>query len=204
MKRAIIDLNIEPRIYTIDNFLSPAECKHLIATAKGMEMNRAFISGAKAGAVSDVRTNTVCWVNHFRDTSTKRIANRVAGLVGLPISYAERFQVVHYSVGQEYRPHFDAFDPKSKSAPRTMKSGGQRLITVLGYLNDVPAGGATEFPELGIKIPAQRGKILVFHNCIPGTKERHTDTLHAGCPVEEGEKWAFNLWFRESTRQKQI
>ena len=24
---------------------------------------------------------------------------------------------------------------------------------------------------------------------------------HAGCPVIEGEKWAFNLWFREKTRK---
>jgi tetratricopeptide (TPR) repeat protein len=35
------------------------------------------------------------------------------------------------------------------------------------------------------------------HDCYPGTNTRHPDTLHAGLPVLEGSKWAFNLWFHE-------
>lgn len=201
MKRAIIDLNIDPRVYTIDNFLSDAECTHLIARARTQEMQRAKVSGEKEGTFSDGRTNQNCWLNHDSDIGTKRIAERIAALVGLPINYSERFQVIKYGVGEQYRPHFDAFDPETSAGKRNWEGGGQRLITVLGYLNDVPAGGETEFPKLKIKIPAQKGKLLVFHNCKAGTVVRHPLSLHAGCPVKQGTKWAFNLWFRMAQRQ---
>jgi len=200
MKRAILDLNLEPRVYTIDNFLSKKECDHLINLGKQNDMQRAFVSGDKKGVISKGRTNDLCWVKHGADTTTKHIADNIAGLLGLPICYAESFQVIRYGVNAEYRPHFDAFKPDTPSGERNMKRGGQRLITVLGYLNTVKKGGATEFPKLKISVPAERGKLLVFHNCKPGTLTRHEHSLHAGCPVEAGEKWAFNLWFRAEKR----
>lgn len=196
MKRAIVDLNLEPRVYTVDNFLSPAECKHLIDIAQNQEMKRAFVSGPNEGVVSQGRTNDLCWVKHFHTSGTGNIATKVAALVGLPLTHAENFQLIRYDVGAEYRPHFDAFDPRTEAGARTMKDGGQRVITVLGYLNTVQKGGGTSFPKLKIRVPAEEGKLLVFHNCKAGTEVRHPKSLHAGLPVEAGEKWAFNLWFR--------
>lgn len=202
MKRAIIDLHLDPRVYTIADFLDGPECRHLIARAKTQEMKRATVSGDKDGVISDGRTNDVCWLDHADDPACKRIALKVAGLVGMPLSHAEKFQLIRYGVGAEYRPHFDAFDASTTAGQRNMKGGGQRLITVLGYLNKVPKGGATDFPKLGISVPPEPGKLLVFHNCQPGTTERHPLSLHAGTPVLEGEKWAFNLWFRAEPRNK--
>lgn len=200
MKRAIIDLHLDPRIYTISNFLSPLECKSVIARAKTKEMTRGFVSGPGKGVISDARTNDLCWVEHHTDPAFTRIAGRIAGLVGMPLSHAESFQVIRYGVGAEYRSHFDAFDPTSDNGKYNWRYGSQRLITVLGYLNVVKKGGATEFPRLKIKVDPEIGKLLVFHNCLPGTLRRHPESIHAGCPVEEGEKWAFNLWFRSTSR----
>lgn len=200
MKRAIIDLNLDPRVYTIDNFLSSAECKHMIAIGQGAGMTRAFVSGEKEGVLSDGRTNDLCWVDHRRDPGTTRIAENVAALVGLPLSHAERFQLIRYDVGTEYKGHFDSFDPRTDGGKRNLENGGQRVITVLGYLNTVPKGGGTDFPKLDFKVPAEQGKLVVFHNCKPGTDIRHPKSLHAGLPVEAGEKWAFNLWFRAEKR----
>ncbi|MBY0417872.1 MAG: 2OG-Fe(II) oxygenase, partial [Pararheinheimera sp.] len=61
-------------------------------------------------------------------------------------------------------------------------------------------GGETEFPKLKIKIKAKQGSLLIFNNTYPNTNDVHVNSLHAGCPVIFGEKWAFNLWFREYTR----
>lgn len=201
MKRAIIDLHLDPRVYTIADFVSDAECSHLIARAKTKTMERARVSGGTEGVLSQGRTNDVCWVDHTADIACRRIAERVAGLVGMPLNHAEHFQVIRYGVGEEYRPHFDAFDPDTEAGKRNWEGGGQRIITVLGYLSNVKKGGATEFPKLKIKVPAEKGKLLVFHNCNAGTVVRHPMSLHAGCPVEEGEKWAFNLWFRAEKRR---
>lgn len=199
----IIDLNTDPRVFTIDNFLTPAECAHVIARGKGAGMERAVVSGAKDGYVSDARTNTVAWMEHTSDMPLKKIAQRVASLVGLPLHYAEKFQVIHYGEGAEYRPHFDAFDPKTPSGRRNWEGGGQRLITALGYLNTPAKGGATIFPKLNLSVPAEQGKLIVFHNCKAGTTHRHPLSLHGGAPVEAGDKWAFNLWFRMSPRRKE-
>ncbi len=202
MKRMIIDLSLEPRVYTIDNFLSPVECKSIIAYARKDAMDRAKVSGPDEGVVSKARTNSVLWVQHYEDKVFTRVARRVASLVGIPLSHAESFQVIHYLPGAEYRSHFDAFDPTTPTGKRNWTRGGQRLVTALCYLNTVQAGGATSFPKLNLTVPAEQGKLTVFHNTIDGTIRKHPNSLHAGMPVESGEKWAFNLWFRARSRQE--
>jgi len=47
------------------------------------------------------------------------------------------------------------------------------------------------------QVAAVKGRLLVFSNVIHGTNVRHPLAEHAGMPVSEGEKLAFNLWFRE-------
>ena len=37
-----------------------------------------------------------------------------------------------------------------------------------------------------------------IYNVLPGTTKVHPLSLHAGRPVTGGEKYAFNLWFREN------
>ena len=70
------------------------------------------------------------------------------------------------------------------------------MVTALVYLNKVEGGGATQFPKLGITVPASPGRMVIFHNTTEDISGPHPLSLHAGMPVEAGEKWAFNLWFR--------
>jgi prolyl 4-hydroxylase len=46
--------------------------------------------------------------------------------------------------------------------------------------------------------------MLVFHNCKEGTTDIHINSLHAGNPPIKGEKFAFNLWFREEPTNRII
>ncbi|MFI1461498.1 prolyl hydroxylase family protein [Nocardia carnea] len=117
------------------------------------------------------------------------------------MSNAESFQVLHYGPGQQYRPHYDAWRAGSRKAERCLARGGQRLVTALLYLNEVASGGSTSFPELGIEVRAVPGRMVLFHNCHTGTNRVHERSLHGGMPVEQGEKWAANLWFRERARR---
>ena len=118
----------------------------------------------------------------------------------MPIRNAEQYQLVHYKKGAEYKPHYDSFDFNTDEGKKNWEPGGQRLITALGYLNDVPEGGGTGFPNLNIEIKASKGDVLVFHNCLKNTTDINPRSLHAGLPVVKGEKWAINLWFRERIR----
>ena len=189
-------LSETPLVSYIDGFVSEEDSAHLISLAAN-QMRRAVVAGANVGAKSDGRTNSVAWIPHAATPTTLKVAENVARLLGAPLSHAENFQVIHYQPGAEYRSHFDAFDIKTPRGLRTMQRGGQRITTTLCYLNRVEAGGATAFGKLGVEVKPKPGRLVVFNNCIGDTSQRSPDSLHAGCPVEAGEKWAFNLWFRE-------
>ena len=70
------------------------------------------------------------------------------------------------------------------------------------YLSDVDKGGETDFKELSLKIIPKKGKLIIFKNCLSDNRTPHPKSIHAGLPVIEGEKYAFNLWFHEKYYRK--
>ncbi|HAJ77322.1 MAG TPA: hypothetical protein DCM64_12835 [Gammaproteobacteria bacterium] len=52
------------------------------------------------------------------------------------------------------------------------------------------------------EVRARKGRMLLFHNCHSQSTIRHPESLHGGLPVNSGEKWACNLWFREKAFQR--
>ncbi len=187
----------DPVIHTFDGMLTPAECRHLVALARP-KMRRSQVSGALGGRYSDGRTNELTWVEHDTDAVVQAVVARISAQVGLPPSHAESLQVIHYDRGQEYRPHFDAYDLTTEKGQRYCARGGQRVVTTLTYLSDVPAGGETGFPRLNIDVRPKLGKVLLFHNCLPDSTTRDPRSYHHGKPPLRGDKWAFNLWFHEN------
>lgn len=192
----------DPQIFTIDNFVSDTECDHLIELGRP-KLERALVSGQDKGMVSKGRSGSNNWVAHNASLTSLAVSIRIANLINMPLENAESLQIIHYGVEQEYRGHYDGWEHnKSEKTFRNMKLGGQRIYTCLCYLNDVKEGGGTRFNRLNINVQAQKGRLLVFSNVIKNTNTRHPLSMHAGMPVISGEKYAFNLWFREKTRQK--
>lgn len=189
-----------PEIFTIDNFLSEEECNHMIELSKP-KLKKSLVSSAKSGVESKGRTSSNTWINHNLTEMTKNIGEKIAKIVNIPLECAESFQVIHYDVNQLYNQHYDSFlfDNSDKSN-RCLAMGGQRLVTALVYLNDVEEGGTTYFSRLKIDVEPKKGKLLIFSNVKEGTNIRHELSEHAGKPPIKGEKWAFNLWFRERKR----
>lgn len=191
-----VRLNEEPLIHRWDDFLSADECARVIAAA-APTLGRSQVSGAARGVVSGGRTSSRSWVKHSHDAGVLAACSRIAGAIGLPLGHAEPLQVIHYAAGQEYRPHFDAYDLSTEKGRLYCARGGQRLVTALAYLSEVEQGGETAFPRLGVAVRPRRGRLLVFYNCFPGTTRCDPRTYHQGCAPARGEKWAFNLWFHE-------
>lgn len=190
----------DPEVYTISNFLTNEECRHFINVSKD-KLQRAMVSDSSKGIFSPGRTGSNCWINHNHDNIIKQISNKIAKEVGIPIENAEAFQVVYYDVNQEYRQHFDSFDHNySEKTLRCLQYGGQRMATALCYLNDVEEGGGTRLTKADVEIKAEKCKLLVFWNVLRNTNIKHPLSEHAGMPVIKGEKYAFNLWFRECPR----
>ena len=194
------ELSSDPEIYTIDNMLTKEECEHFINISKD-NLKRALVSGKTEGYVSRGRSGSNTWLDHNHDEITLRVGQKIAGIVGIPFENAERFQVIHYDENQEYRNHFDSWDHDgSEKTLRNMKYGGARMRTALVYLNTVEEGGGTRMSKLDITVEAKEGRLLVFDNVCKGTNIKHPLSEHAGTPVIRGEKYAFNLWFRECNR----
>lgn len=56
-------------------------------------------------------------------------------------------------------------------------------------LNDVEAGGNTVFLKPKVFIRPEKGSAAFWYNYFPNG-DPNPDTLHAGCPVLQGNKWS--------------
>jgi len=191
----------DPVIWVFDGFVSDLEREHIVEIA-ARRMSDAKVSRSGADAHSVKRTGSVAWVRHDQTPIVRGLVKRVSDLVGVPSNHSESLQVIHYAETQEYRPHYDAWDITTAKGREKTVIGGNRAVTALMYLNDVGEGGGTSFPNLEVEVEAVPGRMVIFHDLYPGQSERHVDSLHGGTPVIGGEKWACNLWFRESRYQK--
>lgn len=197
-------LSIDPLIFTISDFIGEEICNHFIELSKS-GLKDSLVSDATSGKISNGRTSQNTWLAHDVDEQTFKVARAIASEVGFPLEHAEKFQVVYYDTGGEYRSHYDSWvNDGSEKTRRCMAKGGARLCTALVYLNDVPEGGETQFTKFKISVKPERGKLLVFHNTISGTNERHPNSEHAALPVKCGEKYVFNLWFRERSGESKM
>ena len=190
-----------PIMYEVKDFLSSKECDAFIEAGKLRLSPSKVISASKGKSIfHPSRVSQNCFLPHDTNELINEVSKRISILVQMSIRNAEAYQLVYYKVGGEYKPHFDGFDYKREKS--WLENGGQRLITVIAYLNDVEEGGGTSFPEIGFDICAKKGNVVVFHNSLPSENLPHPvihpKSLHGGMPVVKGEKWMVNLWFREN------
>ena len=199
----VIMHSADPILYVVNDFLSNDECDAFVEASKGKLKPSTVISPDK-NIQHESRTSENCWIEHNANEIVHEVSKRFSILVQMPIRNAEQYQLVYYKKGAEYKPHFDSFDYETDDGKKNWEPGGQRMITVIAYLNDVEEGGETGFPELGINIPPKKGDAVVFHNTVSNDAHTHPKinprSLHGGMPVIKGEKWMVNLWFRENLR----
>jgi prolyl 4-hydroxylase len=130
--------------------------------------------------------------------AARLIGLKSAELSGLPSENGEVLQIQKYEVGGRFDAHSDYFDPSNPGSQSHLQRGGQRVATIIYYLNDVEEGGSTVFPNLGIRVRPERGAALYFHNCDPVNHNPIINSLHGGEPVTAGVKWIVTKWIRES------
>lgn len=185
----------EPRIVLFGNLLSPEECEALIAAAEP-RMARSLTVATRTGGeeVNDDRTSDGMFFQRGENEVVTRLEARIARLLNWPVENGEGLQVLHYRPGAEYKPHYDYFDPAEPGTPTILRRGGQRLATLVIYLNDPERGGGTTFPDVHLEVAPRRGNAVFFSYARP---QPDTRTLHGGAPVEAGEKWIATKWLRE-------
>jgi prolyl 4-hydroxylase len=177
----------EPRIVLWRGLFSAMECKYL--TNVGLPwLERAMIADSTTGkgVLDPVRVSDTTAVPLIsEDLIVQEINRAIALATRTQPRWGEPLTVLRYRPGQQYHPHYDAYEEGSPQP--------QRTTTALVWLNDVYEGGETRFPELGITVRGAVGDMLVFPNLTPAGK-RDDRMLHAGLPVTRGEKWLASRW----------
>lgn len=187
----------DPNVALLTDLLSAKECEELILLASG-KMRRSQVVDRESGQleVSAVRTSEGTHFQRGENALVRRLEQRISALTGVPVDHGEPLQVLHYGFGDEYRPHHDYFDPASPGSQEHVRHGGQRVATMVIYLNQVEEGGGTGFPELDLSVRPQPG-CAVYFEYFNSAGELDSRCLHAGTPVIRGEKWIVTKWLRQ-------
>jgi len=183
-----------PNIALYNKFLTDVECAFLIWMAQDKLERCTVMDNSDGTSVVDTyRTSYGMCFKVGENPIVDYVEKKISAITGYPIENGEGIQILRYRVGQEYRPHFDYFDPQYPGTQKEAKNN--RVCTVLMYLNTPDSGGATVFPDANVEIAPKQGAALVFSYDTP-TKD--TLTLHGGAPVLEGEKWVATKWIRRN------
>jgi prolyl 4-hydroxylase len=158
-------LTLEKCIQTFDAALTPEFCAEMIRSFN--ELSRLHIANGRSHKPGlDGSAWTELDISPLADAGFKGFFyqqideyltryNRNLGLT-LPVPLRpniEALRIKRYRTGanEQFEPHFDALDDRCN-----------RYLVFLWYLNDVSEGGETEFQNLGIKVQARVGRLLMF------------------------------------------
>jgi len=182
-------------VVVFGNLLSAEECEGLIAAARVRLARSLTVETRTGGEVLNVdRTSDGMFFERGENEIVARVEQRIAALLRWPLEFGEGLQILRYAPGAQYRPHYDYFDPNEPGTPTILKRGGQRVATLVMYLQEPEGGGATTFPDVGLEVAPARGCGVFFSYDRPDPVTR---TLHGGAPVLAGEKWVATKWLRE-------
>ena len=209
-------LSWNPRVFHYKQFLSDAECDHLVAIASGSMAPSTIMLPSGEISKDSYRTSKQAWVTKSHDETVAEIEARIATWAMLPVENGEDLQVASYEEGETFKEHYDFFHGNLTSP------GGQRVSTVLMYLSDVESGGETTFPrstklinsgahhpdvrdnnrswspspcgKIGeVSVKPRKGDAILFFSLTPSAVADYS-SLHVGCPVVKGKKWTATKW----------
>lgn len=200
----LIFKNDYPQIELYENFLSDYECEEIKKLSK---------EKLQLSTVVDYETGSGQEKNEYRNSKNtsldgklhpviKDIETRISKLFKIDQNRFEPLTVINYQPGEYFKPHHDFFHENPNGKNDYMKYGGNRVGTVLIYLNDVDEGGETNFPNLGLSFFCKKGNLIYF-NYDYKDQTLKDKSLHQGVPTVSSEKWITTTWIREGDLQKE-
>lgn len=178
--------------FTVENLVTPEEVEYIIETAKTRFSNSTIVSGKD----ESIRKSETAWLRKSEPV-IKDIFERLSKQFKFNLKNVEDLQVVRYTPGGYYNEHHDSCCDDNDHCRDFAKKSGQRVLTILMYLNDEFEDGYTHFPNLSLQLKANKYGGIVFYPLELGGSRCHPNSLHKGTPVTSGTKYICNIWVRE-------
>jgi hypothetical protein len=176
-------------IRVIDDFLGPEECSEIINYCSingGFKRSMVYNDGDVNGEgrknktiYSKDRTSTNMDLSGYGKIEDLR--HKLYELLKCSMEQLEPLSCIRYEQSQHFKYHHD-FIP-----------GGDRLYTLVIYLNDDFEGGELRFPEIDMTYKSQSGSCIVFQN-IDQNKELILESMHGSLPIIKGIKYAIPVF----------
>jgi prolyl 4-hydroxylase len=176
--------------------LTRTECEQLIELARPRVGESGVYVQGGSQVNNESRDSQVGWLEPTDHPLLQKLSGVAVALSGRPSNHQEKIQVACYRADGYYKAHYDACDGNAEFCRAFVAMGGQRLATLLVYLNDNFVGGETHFPQLQQTVQPRRGSGVFFWNTNEEDQCIIRESLHSGLPVHEGEKWILNVWVR--------
>ena len=187
----------DPLVRMFPEFVTDPICAWLIEQARPY-LGRALIYDAAVGKdlADHMRTNSAAGFDLMRaDLVQIAVQTRISAAAGMPVEYLEGPTILHYAVGEQITNHYDFVNPRMPNYQAEIETRGQRIATLLVYLNDDYEGGETDFPELGLRYHGAKRGGLLFTNAL-SNGEPDLRMVHAGLPPKNNEKWIMSQFIR--------
>lgn len=177
----------------IENLITPNESKYILESAKSKFNDSTILSGKD----DSIRKSETAWLKKD-DPVVDTIFKRFSEQFKFDVANVEDLQVVRYQPGGFYNDHHDSCCDDTQHCQDFVRKSGQRVLTILIYLNDEFEGGHTNFKNLNLNLKASPLGGIVFHPLQSGGGNFcHPNALHKGTPVTSGVKYICNVWVRE-------
>lgn len=179
-------------IFVVRDFLSHKECEGLIRLIDRDKIPSQILAPSDD---PEYRTSESCNLDP-KDPLVRAVEDKLTYLLGIQPAHGESVQGQRYAIGQQFKAHHDFFYVDQPYWEEMNRTGGQRTWTAMMFLNAPESGGATFFPEAGLRIKPRTGNLLTWNN-LDAAGEPNPFSLHQGMPVEGGVKYIITKWYRE-------
>ena len=203
----------EPLVYKCNNFLDAEICEKIIQEfAVDAPKGHVIYDGLSTLDTSHRSASVDGDIPKKIPDIDAEIRKRVSEFTGWPESHFEETTYQRYEKGESFGVHQDYFidykDEKAHSVNvKTCSYGGNRIATVILYLNEVESGtgGHTHFPWIDLLVRPEQGKLLYFqYNYDDENHISNIHTQHEGLSIEQGSKYIATIWIREKELDKKV
>lgn len=189
------------RLFWIDGFLRPKECAQIL-----QELPFAFwfpssvLVNYKDAGLKSVRSGSRLSESALEEWFTPELLRVLRGIQKRLTRFIpgierrrEVWQATRYRTGGKFDYHYDCGKWGDDPA-------GERLHTVVIYLDTPRRGGSTRFFSFDFEIKARAGRLLAWKNLnVSGQCDR--EMLHSSVPLAEGRKTILVTWVRQRNFQ---